>query len=392
MIKTVFLTLLCTVLLNVTAQQQVKTYYDWQKVRLKENYTVNSIGQKSGAYKLYDQNGVVVKEYNYLNGLEHGLCSEYVALPQNQRILIAKGNYKNGKVDGLFVEYCRYSNYKSKTQEGLYKNEKKEGLWKEWWCTEIDDKYYYDKLKSIANYKNGNPVGELITYSKDGSIESKGSYLNGNKVGKWTTYADNGFILTSENYDSDGNKVGYWKYYSGLDSTKTISEGLYNKGIMIGKWKLIEDNKETIIWRINQHSYNMYRDHYVVVTFDSLGNLQGDTVLGYYNSGNILKKTFINEKGIENGKCVYYYESGEVSDETFKENGELSGEATSYYKNSKLKESGKYSRNHKTGEWKEFSESGKLVKKYFYYYDGEIEKIYHYDDNGAISKIEEKGQ
>src|SRR5688572_23336049 len=89
-----------------TGQKLVTTYYDWNKIHPKEKYYVNSAGQMSGSYKLYNQNGVVIKEYNYLNGLENGLCIDYAAIENNQRVVAAKGSSKNGQPDGYYVQFC----------------------------------------------------------------------------------------------------------------------------------------------------------------------------------------------------------------------------------------------------------------------------------------------
>jgi antitoxin component YwqK of YwqJK toxin-antitoxin module len=52
--------------------------------------------------------------------------------------------------------------------------------------------FYYEneRLKQVANFKNGSYDGLVVDYNKDGSISSKGRYRNGNKVGKWMYYYD----------------------------------------------------------------------------------------------------------------------------------------------------------------------------------------------------------
>jgi len=57
------------------AQKHVGTWYDWNNIHPHEDYYVNHRwAKKWPIYKEYDQGGVVIKEYNFLNGAENGLC------------------------------------------------------------------------------------------------------------------------------------------------------------------------------------------------------------------------------------------------------------------------------------------------------------------------------
>ena len=37
----------------------MRSYYDWSKTRVKEEYTVNNKGERNGPYKLRDENGII---------------------------------------------------------------------------------------------------------------------------------------------------------------------------------------------------------------------------------------------------------------------------------------------------------------------------------------------
>lgn len=325
----------------VTAQKLVGTYYDYNKIHPKEQYYVNAAGQKNGSYKMYNQNGVVIKEYNYLNGVENGTCNEYAALPGNQRVVTLKSTFKNGQPEGYLVQYCEYD-YKTKVQEGRYTNGKKTGLWKEWWCTEIYDDKYWDILKSVGKYKNGEKDSVWTTYHKTGKIESQGNYSDGIQNGEWTTYNEKGQPLKVINYVSgnpdgrwkefrynngvlvecgeytgyqnymtsnkkkDGvfenfyaqsgsiysrgtykedNANGTWSFYSEGDSTKPVNSGEFLDGQNVGKWKIYFTKDFKFTYLPDNASY------YRIVTFDSKGNVTADPVQDYMITGDKLRES-----------------------------------------------------------------------------------------------------
>ena len=49
--------LLLTIVSESPGQALMKTYYDWTKSKVKEEYYTNSKGEKHGAYKAFDENG-----------------------------------------------------------------------------------------------------------------------------------------------------------------------------------------------------------------------------------------------------------------------------------------------------------------------------------------------
>ena len=110
LLTTIAIALMCKFSIG---QKLVQTYYDWNKIHPKEVYYVNTAGQKTGAYKLYNENGVVIKEYTYLNGQENGLCIDYAATGANLRVVAAKGSFINGQPDGSYVQFCDEDGYKS---------------------------------------------------------------------------------------------------------------------------------------------------------------------------------------------------------------------------------------------------------------------------------------
>jgi antitoxin component YwqK of YwqJK toxin-antitoxin module len=105
----------------------VRTYYDTEKTKLKEEYfMVNN--KKEGIYKLYDYStGFILSEKNYINGKKEGISREFY----NEKIFI-ETNYKNDKKYGTEnrIEYYKNGNIESITEyennHGLKHGEQKE--------------------------------------------------------------------------------------------------------------------------------------------------------------------------------------------------------------------------------------------------------------------------
>lgn len=282
-------------------QKLVQSYYDWNKIHPKEVYYVNAAGQKNGAYKLYDASGVVIKEYNFLNGAENGLCIDYVVTGNNQRVVAAKGSFINGQPNGAYVQYCDEDGYKSKVQEGRYKNGEKTGKWKEWWCNEIYDNKYVNILKSVGVYKDGQYDSVWSFYNKKGQIEKTIRYRNGigdaewtkylydntgtlrakgicigddadnsaKKNGLWSFYNPDGSLTSRGNYNYN-HEWGLWSFYTQTDSTKPVNTGEFIYGRNFGDWKYYFDKD------FNFNIIPMNAAYYRVISFDSSGTVVGN--------------------------------------------------------------------------------------------------------------------
>jgi antitoxin component YwqK of YwqJK toxin-antitoxin module len=102
---------------------------------LKEEYFHNN-GIKEGIYKRYNCNGVLVSEYNYINGKKEGECKFYDSESENH--LFATLDYVNDKKHGI----CRVFNGISILSDTFYENDR--------------------KIKQITYDKNGNFKSEKI--------------------------------------------------------------------------------------------------------------------------------------------------------------------------------------------------------------------------------------
>jgi antitoxin component YwqK of YwqJK toxin-antitoxin module len=278
------------------AQRLVATYYDWNKIHPSEQYYVNSAGQKSGSYKKYDQSGVVIQEYNYLNGVENGLCVDYEATEGNKRVLVMKASFISGKPEGYTVEYCRYSGYKDKIQEGQYKGGEQTGLWKVWWC---DD-------------------------DTRGVLKEIGSYKNGNQVGEWKAYYRNGFIKTKCTYSSDNKKNGYCAIYIHSDSSKPVCKGNYVRDVRVGEWQVLINGDSKIVSDIENAA------GYRVMTFDSAGKQKAGKVTDYDLTGAKYNECYYDDSLRKTGIEIQYYLSNGI---IYQKTDHDLGKYEAFYKN-----------------------------------------------------------
>ena len=107
----------------------------------------------------YWDNGNVLSQVHYLDGIRDGSCRYYY----KNGTLMSEGFYKNGKMIGIWMSYHdngqleSHGTYKY-TESGVYS--RKDGVWK----------YYYDngQLQTESIIKDG--VEELKFYDRDGEI------------------------------------------------------------------------------------------------------------------------------------------------------------------------------------------------------------------------------
>ena len=411
------------------AQKHVTTYYDYAKIHPKEDYYVNTAGQKNGPYKGYNSNGVVVMEYNYLNGNPNGLCIDYNADTHNQRSVAGKVTYKNGVKDGYALAFDPDNHFWTKWKEGTYKDGKENGLWKEWWPV---DGVQPVVLKSEGYYLNGVTSGLWTNYHKNGKIQATGNTSNNLLTGTWRFYSETGNLIAKGGY-LEGRKNGSWYYYDVNDSTKVRNSGEYANGIRIGAWTIYFDKKWNETDEPSQYAF------YRKITFDNSGKPTADKVCDFYISGAKQWEGYLSSINPEvyrnTGVAIYYYENGKVQQEydydkgiikTYYDNGTLSDETgmlkdgtltgshKEYYENGKLKAEGSYINKTPDGYWKFYYENGVLSSegKYdkkgmrdnktgiwkTYYESGKIKSVTDYRNPGtgyhdpSVTEYDERGK
>lgn len=190
--------------------QTVKTYYDpYTKTRLNEVYTVLAgTPTKHGSYKAYDEQGILVKEATYSNGIANGPYKEYYSsrygLDDRGKLGLSE-NYKNGKLDGISEDYA-YPGGKKRTAET-----------RTYAMGEL--------LKKVGYYETGEKAterdyktGSFTEWYENGQKKETGKYDSyGYKTGSYTKWYDNGQVMETKKdsaevilameYHEDGGKT-----------------------------------------------------------------------------------------------------------------------------------------------------------------------------------------
>jgi len=183
-----------------------------------------------GNWKFFFDNGNIESEYNYKNGKLDGLFILWNKNGKKQQESI----YKDGKLNGLTILYYENGN---KQQESIYKddilngltifynengNKKKEVIF-------IDSKlnglgivfYENGNKKSELMFKNGNVNGLAILYNENGTKQGESMYKNGKANGLTILYYENG-TKQQESMLKNDIEEGTFKTYYQNGSVKEI--------------------------------------------------------------------------------------------------------------------------------------------------------------------------
>lgn len=187
------------------------------------------------------------------------------------------------------------------------------------------------------------------------------SNADGLKEGRWIVKYDNGRTRYEGFFDA-GRPVGKMKkYYStgimcaeliySLDSD-TIQAKLYDKKAIIIASGAYADTKKVGRWQYFKDGILAYKQDY------SNDTKNGQRIV-YFKDGTIFETSdWVN--GSLCGKYQTFFPgSGQVSFETYTQNGVYSGDAVSYYENGNPESKGSYKNGKQEGKWDYFNYDGK---------------------------------
>lgn len=231
--------LICGCILTSLAQTIKKEYYnEWTKTQIKAEYQVNSVGEKDGWFKGYDQKGVLVYEYNFKNNLWDGINKEYTTV-YGQREIAKMETYKAGVLNGPTKYYGKNGIV---VKDGNFLDGEKNGKWIETnpysnYDIEPSMKVGCEYIKLVSHYENGKTGGEPDGESREfyypcNKLRSVLTRKAGKRIGKAIWYYPNGAIEAEEEYDNDGQLIytnrlypnGKTKEYSGLRNGVEVFE------------------------------------------------------------------------------------------------------------------------------------------------------------------------
>jgi antitoxin component YwqK of YwqJK toxin-antitoxin module len=223
---------------------QRKSYFENGLLSQELNY---SEGLLNGSYKKYHPNGKLEVEGTYFNNKLDGLVKKY----NENGILIFEGNHLNGKLEGLYKTYFDNGILSS---EQLMKQDERNGLTKIYHPNgklSIEGNYLDGKaeglfkvyqengvISSEENYKNGDIFKQKL-YHPNGKLKQDCTYLNNELDGLAKLYNENGFLTDEINYTKD-KKNGLAKSY--FPNGKLKIEGNFLDGKAEGLFKVYQEN------------------------------------------------------------------------------------------------------------------------------------------------------
>lgn len=151
-------------------------YHQTGAIEQEGNY--NNQGKPEGAWKWYHENGNIFREENYRSGQLDGLFTEYA---EDGKVIV-QGEY----IEGLEEGYWKYE-YGDIREEGTYRAGRRNGEWTT----------YYDngQVSYTGSYIDDNPNGRHIWYYPDGKKRDQGEYIMGLRTGDWIQYDQDGTVF-----------------------------------------------------------------------------------------------------------------------------------------------------------------------------------------------------
>ena len=248
----------------------------------------------------------------------------------NNHNFLEKGNYVDGKKEGLWKSYHPFPIL---YEEGDYLGGKKEGLWKTY--------YENGQLKYEDIYVDGDNEGIGKNYHENGQLEQEGLWKNGEQEGLWKEYYENGQLYKEENY-VDGKKVGKLKTYH--ENGQLREEKLMNELGGVSEIRNYHENGQLELKlgdrKINKNgTLNCYKEYY-----DKEGKILSKIVVEntepkefiYYDSNGQIKNPIQNQNGFnrifKGGDQKFIKEIGLNSgyQEFIKKGGVFNGEMKTY--------------------------------------------------------------
>jgi antitoxin component YwqK of YwqJK toxin-antitoxin module len=391
--------------LNSQGLNKIITYHDYYKTQIYEVYTVIAgTPTKHGNYKAYNEEGRLILDSNFKNGILNGECKEYFDRSWNgipiqsycYGKLGEKRNYLNGELHGENFSYTydesgtqkmnAYAVYnKGYIVKDVKYNElgKLVSIWQPNGLTTFyypngykkEEFYMLNKKKNgkyTSWYENGKPeskcsyIDEIENdsayyFHKNGKISCVGKFLNGYKIGKWFWYDSLQRKLQELDYDSNFNLIT-GKYYVEneiLYRTKEKTKDNIYKFEYYDTIKLYKINTSTFLSE-GRNSYKHGLDVY------------------YFENGDTLAKGEFN-RDQKNGIWYYYYKKDVIKcQETFGNNNSVVSQIF-YYSNGKIKSKGKsvyykgFDENKFYGFPIEFDEKNQILDWEFYKEDGVLD-------------------
>lgn len=344
-----------------------------------------------GKWTNFYENGSIKSEGYFNNGKLDSIWNFY--FPNGQLSYLM--SYKNGKKNGIARYYDTTGHL---TVEENYINDTLSGI----------KKFFYPtgKISEIIPYSRGQRHGVGYQYDTSGKIITIINYVNdmvktiehinrtdkdGKKQGIWMDFYPNMQKKWEGRYVDD-KKNGYFKYYSPKGKLERVlyyvNDTLYNpedNSVVMPTFTQVKTNKESVLTSVTVKSTkgeitttiieNPQKNvsHYKK-TIGDLPIEEGELIEASFKNG--LWKTY-NEngqiigiesfvKGKQEGKSIYFYDTGDTFQIGEFCNNLPCGEWLTFYPSKKLWKIEEYEDGILNGHYIEYSENGKIIAKGFF--------------------------
>lgn len=194
------------------------------------NNEVDAKGRKQGVWQGYDVNGNLKYKGNFKDGVPVGEFVYYYPSGKVRARAMHAGDDKT-----VFIKY--YFNDGDIMAEGKYIEQKKDSTWT----------YYseqYGTVSSLEFYETGIPVGTWkVYYAETGRLAEEVPYKEGVKHGKWKQYFTDGKLKSEADY-VDGELNGLMVIYH-LNGNVEVS-GTFKNSLKEGTWIYFDENGATV--------------------------------------------------------------------------------------------------------------------------------------------------
>jgi antitoxin component YwqK of YwqJK toxin-antitoxin module len=305
-------------------------------------------GVEEGNWEWYNEENKVTRKGSYKDGLFDGIWLNYYP----NGVASDSGNYIKGRMEGFWVS--RYENG-TISQTGIYLRDRPTGAWAYYYENgNLSTQGSYDKGVPVNRWKfwyaNGKLKEEVDWISENvskvvNSWDETGKQFVTNGNGTYLLKHDNGKIYQTGQI-KDGNRIGQWMTYRYDGSKQEESE--YKNGVYLLKNAWLEDGEQTITNGGGEY-ITYHPDEKTIqesgavqnglregqwITYSSAGdtlqiaNFKGGKLNGnqrYYFDGGLLYATgnILNDK--REGEWNWFYESGGVESSVFFKEGKKEG-------------------------------------------------------------------
>lgn len=190
------LTVLITLVLLTVSCTTKKVVIKNNAGQVVEKYRVSrqDPNQREGRYEAYYDNGNMLEEAEYVDGVPDGERKMYF---ENGQLMIVE-HYEKGVYEG---EYLGYNNDGSLAVRGQYTDNVMSGVWRKYYKTPKD------RVKEEVTFVNNEEDGPFKEYHPNGKVSAEGYYSGGFMDGDITMYDESGKVLRKLMYQN-GRQIG----------------------------------------------------------------------------------------------------------------------------------------------------------------------------------------